>query len=71
MKQQDLLRLTMQQTRQTRSQLAGELGVSKRTLDKWLLPETSSDFRREKSMGSKIKNQCKIKKSMGSDSIDF
>ena len=45
MKQQDLLRLTMQQTQQTRSQLALELGVSKRALDKWLLPETSGDFR--------------------------
>ena len=45
MKQQDLLRLTMQQTHKTRTQLAGELGISKRTLDKWLLPETSSDFR--------------------------
>lgn len=45
MKQQDLLRLTMRQTRQTRARLASELGVSKRALDKWLLPETSSDFR--------------------------
>lgn len=45
MKQQDLLRQTMQQTRQTRAQLAAELGVSKRALDKWLLPEASGDFR--------------------------
>lgn len=45
MRQQDLLRLTMQQTRQTRAWLAAELGVSKRALDKWLLPETSGDFR--------------------------
>ena len=46
MKQQDHLRLTMQQTRQTRAQLATDMGVSTRTLDKWLLPETSGDFRR-------------------------
>ena len=46
MKQQDLLRQALQQTRQTRAQLAAELGVSKRALDKWLLPETSGDFRR-------------------------
>ena len=36
----------MQQTRQTRAQLATDMGVSTRTLDKWLLPETSGDFRR-------------------------
>jgi transcriptional regulator with XRE-family HTH domain len=30
----------------TRAQLSAELGVSVRTLDKWLLPDTSSDFRR-------------------------
>lgn len=46
MRQQDLLRLTMQQTQQTRAQLAATLGISKRTLDKWVLPESSGDFRR-------------------------
>ncbi len=46
MKQQDLLRQALQQTQQTRAQLAAELGIAKRTLDKWLLPETSGDFRR-------------------------
>jgi transcriptional regulator with XRE-family HTH domain len=46
MKQQDTLRLAMRQSGQTRAQLASMLGVSPRTLDKWLLPETSKDFRR-------------------------
>lgn len=46
MKQQDALRQAMQQTGQTRAQMAEVLGVSRRTLDKWLLPETSQDFRR-------------------------
>ncbi len=46
MKQQDLLRQAMTQFGQTRLQLAETMGVAKRTLDKWLLPETSRDFRR-------------------------
>lgn len=46
MKQQDIIRQAMQQSGQTRAQMAAELGVSKRALDKWLLPETSGDFRR-------------------------
>ena len=46
MKQQDALRQAMHQSAQTRTQLADALGVSRRTLDKWLLPETSQDFRR-------------------------
>jgi transcriptional regulator with XRE-family HTH domain len=46
MKQQDTLRQAMQQSGQTRAQMAAVLGVSPRTLDKWLLPETSLDFRR-------------------------
>ncbi|NCQ34859.1 hypothetical protein GW813_07240 [bacterium] len=45
MKQQDILRKTMRHSRQTRADLAAVLGVSKRALDKWLLPETSGDFR--------------------------
>ena len=36
----------MSQFGQTRLQLAETMGVAKRTLDKWLLPETSRDFRR-------------------------
>lgn len=46
MKQQDTLRLAMRQSGQTRAQLAAALGVAPRTLDKWLLPDTSRDFRR-------------------------
>jgi transcriptional regulator with XRE-family HTH domain len=45
MKQQDILREAMRQSGQTRADLAAILGVSKRALDKWLLPETSGDFR--------------------------
>jgi len=45
MKQQDILREALHQSRQTRADLAAVLGVSKRALDKWLLPETSGDFR--------------------------
>ncbi len=46
MNQQDILRQAMLRSSQTRAQLSTELGVSVRTLDKWLLPETSGDFRR-------------------------
>jgi transcriptional regulator with XRE-family HTH domain len=46
MNQQDILRQAMLRSGQTRAQLSAELGVSVRTLDKWLLPETSGDFRR-------------------------
>lgn len=46
MNQQDTLRQAMQMAQKTRAQLAADLGVSRRTLDKWLLPETSGDFRR-------------------------
>jgi transcriptional regulator with XRE-family HTH domain len=45
MKQQDILRQAMAQSGQTRAQLAAAIGVAKRTLDKWLLPDTSRDFR--------------------------
>jgi transcriptional regulator with XRE-family HTH domain len=46
MKQQDMLRQAMRQSGQTRAQLATGMGVSSRTLDKWLLPDASGDFRR-------------------------
>jgi hypothetical protein len=46
MNQQDMLRQAMRQSAQTRAQLASAMGVSGRTVDKWLLPETSGDFRR-------------------------
>lgn len=45
MKQQDILRQAMTQAGQTRARFAAEIGVAKRTLDKWLLPESSRDFR--------------------------
>jgi hypothetical protein len=46
MRQQDMLRQAMQQSGQTRNRMAEILGVSRRALDKWLLPDTSQDFRR-------------------------
>lgn len=46
MKQQQVLRQAMQQSGQTRAQLAAALGVSTRTVDKWLLPDSSRDFRK-------------------------
>lgn len=46
MRQQDILRQAMVQSGQTRAQLAEVMGVAKRTLDKWLLPDASHDFRR-------------------------
>jgi transcriptional regulator with XRE-family HTH domain len=46
MRQQDMLRAAMKQSSQTRQRMAESLGVSLRTLDKWLLPENSQDFRR-------------------------
>lgn len=54
MKQQDILRLAMQQSGQTRAQLAAALGVSPRTLDKWLLPDASRDFRRMPETASRL-----------------
>ncbi|MBK5940042.1 hypothetical protein [Halochromatium roseum] len=46
MRQQEMLRTAMKQSGQTRQRMAEGLGVSRRALDKWLLPETSGDFRR-------------------------
>lgn len=46
MRQQDMLRAAMKESGQTRRQMAEDLGVSVRALDKWLLPESSRDFRR-------------------------
>lgn len=40
-----MLRQAMKQAGQTRAQMADALGVSRRALDKWLLPDTSQDFR--------------------------
>jgi transcriptional regulator with XRE-family HTH domain len=64
MRQQDTLRQAMQQSGQTRAQLAAVLGVSPRTLDKWLLPETSKDFRRMPETAIRlIANQYGVRKS--------
>lgn len=49
--QQDLLRGAMNQLGMTREEFAARLSVSKRTLDKWLLPSESSDFRGLPEMG--------------------
>ncbi len=49
--QQDLLREAMNQLGMTREEFAARLSVSKRTLDKWLLPSESSDFRALPEMG--------------------
>jgi hypothetical protein len=46
MKQQDTLRQAMQQSSQTSAQLAAALGVSLRTLNQWLQPDSAKDFRR-------------------------
>ena len=54
MKQQELLRQAMIITGQTRAQLASAMGVAKRTVDKWLLPETSRDFRRMPEMALRL-----------------
>jgi transcriptional regulator with XRE-family HTH domain len=54
MKQQDILRQAMRQLGQTRAQLAAGMGVSTRTLDKWLLPQTSGDFRATPEMALRL-----------------
>jgi transcriptional regulator with XRE-family HTH domain len=45
MNQQEFLRHAMAELGLTREAFAARLGSAKRTLDKWLLPETSNDYR--------------------------
>ncbi|WP_434034800.1 helix-turn-helix domain-containing protein [Cupriavidus sp. a3] len=49
--QQELLREAMVQLGMTREEFATRISVSRRTLDKWLLPNESSDFRALPDMG--------------------
>lgn len=66
MKQQDALRQAMRQASQTRAQLAASLGVSQRALDKWLLPDSSGDFRRMPETAWRLLgNQYGVRKSEG------
>lgn len=43
--QQAFLREAMAELSMTRDAFTGRLGCARRTLDKWLLPATSNDFR--------------------------
>lgn len=43
--QQDFLRAAMAELNMTRDKFCVRLGCARRTLDKWLLPSTSKDFR--------------------------
>lgn len=45
MTQQEFLRDAMQRLGMGREQFADRIGTTKRTLDKWLLPDTSNDAR--------------------------
>lgn len=45
MTQQDFLQSAMRDLGMTRETFAERLGCAKRTLDKWLLPDTSNDYR--------------------------
>ena len=45
MTQQDFLQAAMAELGMTREAFAARLGCAKRTLDKWLLPDTSNDYR--------------------------
>jgi len=66
MKQQDALRQAMNQSGQTRDQFANTMGVSRRALDKWLLPDTSGDFRRMPETAWRLLgNQFGVRKSKG------
>lgn len=49
--QQDFLREAMTQLGMTRDEFAARISVAKRTLDKWLLPSESADFRALPEMG--------------------
>lgn len=54
----------MAQTGQTRARFAADLGVAKRTLDKWLLPESSRDFRHMPETAARLlANQYGVRKS--------
>lgn len=56
----------MAQSGQTRAQLAASMGIAKRTLDKWLLPDTSGDFRRMPETAIRLlANQYGVRKSAG------
>ena len=45
MKQQEFLRESMNQLNLSRDAFARRLGCARRSLDKWLLPDNSNDFR--------------------------
>lgn len=45
MTQQEFLQTAMRELEMTREAFAARLGCAKRTLDKWLLPDTSNDYR--------------------------
>ncbi|WP_049096349.1 aspartate carbamoyltransferase catalytic chain [Burkholderia cepacia] len=49
--QQELLREAMTQLDMTRDEFASRIRVARRTLDKWLLPDESPDFRGMSDMG--------------------
>jgi DNA-binding XRE family transcriptional regulator len=49
--QQELLREAMAQLGMTRDEFASRISVARRTLDKWLLPNESNDFRPLPEMG--------------------
>ena len=56
----------MNQSGQTRDQFANTMGVSRRALDKWLLPDTSGDFRRMPETAWRLLgNQFGVRKSKG------
>lgn len=66
MRQQDMLRTAMKQSGQTRQRMAEGLGVSRRTLDKWLLPEISRDFRHMPETAMRLlASQYGVRKSAG------